>query len=471
MFLDNPTPPLGLLCAASLVCDEMDIRLIDQRTERDWRASLAAAVDGKTAAVAITCKAGGIIINALEAAREARRLTSAPIVWGGVGPTIMPEMFASHELIDYVVEGEGEVAFADLMRALVSGADTGSLMGVWHKKNGTVVDAMRPDLLDINKLPMLPYHLADMHKYMQSYLGMPMFYYQSSRGCPNRCGYCYNQVVNPGRWRSLDAERVIKELAGLKERYGFSLVYFLDDNFFADQSRAFRIFSGLKNLGLGSVLQGVGTETLARMSDADIDFLEEAGLRRISVGVDSGCDRVRSEIIKKSGDVQHVRAQLARFRGRKIIFSCPMMIGLPSETPIEMQQTVDLAIEILGMGPNFRVPQLLIYTPCPGTELFSMAQRSGVRFPGTLEDWADYEVSFSHLHDALPEYKDLLESISFLSKFLDRKVDDYCSNSAGLKIFYNIYSIIAWARMRTGFIRPLPERAVYNRIKKAGRKN
>lgn len=471
MFLDNPAPPMGLLCAASLLCGEMEIRIVDQRTEPDWRAALAAALDGETAVVGIACMVGGIIVNALEAAREVRRLSKAPIAWGGPGPSVMPEGTVAHELIDYVVEGEGEAAFAALARALAAGAEPGPIPGIWWKRDGKTGGAPRRDLLDLEKLPMVPYHLVDMRKYMQSYLGEPMLYYQSSRGCPNRCTYCYNNAVNKGRWRTLGAERVIKELAELKERYGFSLVYFLDDNFFADQARAFRIFSGLKELGLGSVMQGVGTETLERMSDSDMDFLEGAGLRRISVGVDSGCDRVRSRVIDKYGDKRHVRAQLARFRGRKVIFSCPMMIGLPTETPAEMRETVDFAFEILGMGPNFRMPQLLIYTPCPGTELFAKAEAAGARFPSRLEDWISYEVSFSRMHEDQPEYKDRLERISFLSKFLDRKMDDYHADSAVLKVFYNIYKLIARARLRTGLLRPLPERALYKFLKDSGPKS
>lgn len=471
MFLDNPAPPLGLLCSATLLCGKMDIRIVDQRTEPDWRASLAAALDEKTAAVGITCMVGGIIVNAIEAAREVRRLTKAPIVWGGPAPSVMPEGLVSHELVDYLVEGEGEAAFSALALALASGTEPGPIPGVWWNKDGKTGGLPQGEPLDLGKLPMVPYHLVDMRKYMQSYLGEPMLYYQSSRGCPNKCSYCYNTVSSKARWRALSPERVIKELKELKERYGFSLVYFLDDNFFTDHKRAFHIFSGLKELGLGSVMQGVGTETLERMSDSDMDFLEAAGLRRISVGIDSGCDRVRSQVINKHGDMRHVRAQLARFRGRKTIFSCPMMIGLPTETPAEMRETMDFAIEILGMGRNFRMPQLLIYTPCPGTELFSKAEAAGARFPSRLEDWISYEVSFSHMHEDQPQYKDRLERISFLSKFLDRKMNDYRSNSTVVKGVYNILKLIAWARLRTGFLHPLPEMTLYKFLNGSGPKS
>ncbi len=169
--------------------------------------------------------------------------------------------------------------------------------------------------------------------------------------------------------------------------------------------------------------------------------------------------------------MRHVRAQLARFRGRKIIFSCPMMIGLPTETPVEMRETINFAIELLGMGPNFRMPQLLIYTPCPGTELFSRAEASGARFPSRLEDWINYEVSFSQMHEDRPEYKDRLERISFLSKFLDRKMDDYHTNSPVFKAVYNIFKLAAWTRLRTGFLKPLPGRALYKFIKNSNKKN
>ncbi|MEI7528441.1 MAG: cobalamin B12-binding domain-containing protein, partial [Elusimicrobiota bacterium] len=121
MFRANPTPPLGLLCAASLVCAEFEVRIVDQRAEADWRAALARAIDGGTVAVGLTAMTGGMILNALEAARLARGLCGAPLIWGGIHASLRPAQTAAHGLADYVVEGEGELALAELARRLAAG--------------------------------------------------------------------------------------------------------------------------------------------------------------------------------------------------------------------------------------------------------------------------------------------------------------------------------------------------------------
>ncbi|OIO02061.1 MAG: hypothetical protein COX65_02500 [Elusimicrobia bacterium CG_4_10_14_0_2_um_filter_56_8] len=465
MFRDNPTPPLGLLCAASLICGELEVRIVDQRAEADWRAALAAAIDKGTVAVGFTAMTGGMILNALEAAVLARSLCAAPLVWGGIHASLLPEQTVSHDLADYVVEGEGEQALAELVRRLAAGADTAGIPGVWSRKEGKVFSSPRGPLLDLDTLPPVPYHLVDMEKYTQTYRGKRMFFYQSSRGCPCKCAYCYNRVFSLGRLRAKSAARVLAELRDLRSRYDFSLVYLLDDNFFIDQRRAMTILAGLKEMGLGCVLQGVDIETLARMSDADLDFAEAAGVVRIAIGVESGVDRVRTEILNKSGSLRLAREQLARFKNRKIAVLCSLIVGLPAETPEEIRTTMSFGLEILRLGENFRIPQFYIFSPYPGTKLFSALERAGTSFPGRLEEWGKYEWDYSHMHESSPGLKDFLERACFVSKFLDRKMDDYGSGGWILKALYNAYRPLARFRLRTGFLNPLPERAGYAALK------
>jgi radical SAM superfamily enzyme YgiQ (UPF0313 family) len=313
-FRDHPTPPLGLLCAAANVAADMEVRLVDQRTDKAWRNRLAEVIDAGTVAVGITTFTGGMIRNALEAAREVKRLRDVPIIWGGIHPSLLPEQTARHELVDYVVEGEGEEAFATLVKKLAAGADGEGIPGVWFRKDGQVTGTPRAALLKFGELPPPPYALVNMENYIQNWRGQRMFFYQSSRGCPCHCTYCYNRAYNFGRWRALPAERVVSELADLKRRYDFSLVYFLDDNFFIDRRRGLKIIAGIKDVGLGSSLQGVDLDTLAKLSDGDLDFLEAAGVGRISIGVESGVDRVRHDVISPVQGAQDHRARVLRDR-------------------------------------------------------------------------------------------------------------------------------------------------------------
>ena len=463
-FRSHPTPPLGLLCAATGVWQDLEVRLVDQRTAGNWRDALAGALDSKTVAVGITALTGRMLRHALDAAQEVRRLREVPIVWGGIHPSLLPEQTVRHELADYVVEGEGEHSFARLIQRLATGAAGDDIPAVWFKRRGQVGGTRQETLLDFNDLPPVPYSLVDMENYIQNFRGKRMFFYQSSRGCPCRCTYCYNHAFNRGRWRARDAERVLEELQGLRQRYDFSLVYFLDDNFFIDRPRAMRIIGGLGKLGIASSLQGVDVETLARLSDQDLDFLEKAGLERLSIGVESGVDRVRAEVLQKVGDIQLVRQQLSRFQGRKIIVLGSFILGLPTEDSAEMRRSMDFALEMLRLGKNFRLPQFFNYVPYPGTELFARLERQNFQFPSRLEDWCDYEFDFAHMEKHHPRLRDALERICFLSKFLDSKADDFEFTGRTLRVLYELYRPVAGARLRHGVLWPLPERRFYQAL-------
>jgi radical SAM superfamily enzyme YgiQ (UPF0313 family) len=465
MFRDRPTPPLGLLCAASLACREFDVRIVDQRLEKDWRAALAAAIDADTLAVGFTAMTGRMITQALAAAAEARRLTDRPFVWGGIHASLLPAVTLAHELVDFVVEGEGEQALAALCRRLAAGEGAAGIPGVWTKKDGRAHPPISPELLDVNSLPPVPYHLVDMERYAQTYNGRRMFFYQSSRGCPCRCAYCYNRAFSKGRLRAKKADLVLREIKELRARYEFSLVYLLDDNFFIDQARAMEILRGLKELGLGCVLQGVDIETLARMSDDDLHFLEEAGVVRMAIGLESGVDRVRRDILNKAGDLELARRQTARFAGRRMAVLCSFIVGLPTETPAEIRETMRFGMEILKLGDNFRIPQFYIFSPYPGTEIYTRLEKEGAAFPSSLEEWGTYEWDYSHMHEADPALKDFLERACFVSKFLDRKMDDYGAGAAVLKALYYLYRPLAWFRLEKSFLKPLPERWGYGVLK------
>ena len=458
MFRGHPTPPIGLLAAASVICAEMDIRVIDQRADKDWRASLARALDENTVAVGVTAMTGEMILNALSALREARRHSKAPIIWGGMHASLLPEQTVSHELADYVIEGEGEAALAELARRLAAGQDTAGIPGVWHKADGKPRHTPRAALLEMDKLPPIPYHLVDMEKYIQLYNGgKRTLFYQSSRGCPYRCSYCYNNNFNGGRWRAAPAEKVLREIAALRDTHRLDAVFLWDDNFFIDQPRAMAIVDGIKKLGLRCLLHGADVESLERMSDADLDFLESAGVDALAIGVESASDRVRSEILKKRGTIEQVRRQLERFKGRKIDMSCFFILGFPTETMAEMRQTITFALDTMRMGRNFHVERFFNYTPYPGTELYELVKKAGSKFPASLEEWGAYHWDYSHLYDSKPEIKLFLERISRIAKFLDHVKDPFVELNLPLTVLFAVYRPIAWLRVQRGWITFMPE--------------
>jgi radical SAM superfamily enzyme YgiQ (UPF0313 family) len=451
------TPPLGLLSAASVICREMEVRIVDQRAGGNWRDCLAKSIDAQTVAVGVTSMTGSMILYALDMAREARRHTKAPIIWGGIHTSLVPQQTAEHELADYAVEGEGDMALAELVRRIAAGADTAGIPGVWSKVNGKVACTPRAQLLDMDTLPPTPYHLIDAEQYIQIYQGQRALFYQTSRGCPCRCSYCYNLTFNKGRWRSRSAEKILEEMAELKKRYKLEVMYIWDDNFFIDTKRARTLLAGMKELGLRCMLHGADVESLARMSDSDLDFLEEVGVDTLAIGVESAVDRVRTEVLNKRGGIDLVRAQLERFKGRSIHVGCFFILGLPTETAEEIKKTIMFAMDTLDMGPNFHIPQFFNFAPYPGTAIFDRLQKQGVLFPRKLEEWGKWEWDYSMIHDANPKIKDLLARITVMGKYIDSNKDPFLTMDPLRRVVARIYAPVARARLRSGILWPMPE--------------
>lgn len=462
-FRDRPTPPLSLVHAATLLVDDHDVRVVDQRVERHWRRALDALLARDPIAVGLTTMTGSMIRHALEIARYVRARSNVPLVWGGTHVSLQPRQAMRSDLVDHVVVGEGERSFPRLVQRLQQGRSAVGIPGVWTRHDGAVVEAQSAPPMDFGELPPAPYHLVDMDRYAYSYGGLRFFDYLSSRGCPHHCTYCYNSVLNTSRWSPRPAVSVLDELATLRRQHDFDVVYFLDDNFFIDRDRAWEILRAMPSLGLQYALQGVDIQSIEAMSDAQLDELESTGLCKITLGIETGSDRLRREI-GKWGDTAAVRRNLARLADRRFQVLTSFIIGFPDESDEELRQTVRLVLELQALGENFRLPQLFNYTPIQGTAMANDLVEAGYRFPAQLEDWASIEWDVSRLHADDPARRRRLEAMAFLSKFVDRKDLDYGSRSvvAGL---YRLYRPLALARLRAGAHRFLPERHLYRALK------
>ena len=86
---------------------------------------------------------------------------------------------------DYLVRGEGELAFADLARRLLSG----------ERPEGKVLSPPPPDLAALT----LPYEA-----YTAEDLARRILYVESSRGCPFRCEFCLSSIGGPVRFFPLE---------------------------------------------------------------------------------------------------------------------------------------------------------------------------------------------------------------------------------------------------------------------------
>lgn len=423
----RPHFPLGILHAVSAVTRKYPVVLIDQRVEKNWKEKLESFIQDDPLCVALTSMSGSQIGHALSVSRFVKKRGRTPVVWGGLHASMLAEQTLAHPSIDIVVRGEGEQTFLELVQALDSGARLGKVRGISFLEDGRPVHTPPRPLLDMEHLPEVPYHLVDVRDYMPSFRGVPSLNMETSRGCPNRCTYCYNFRYNRRRWRAQGPDRVIARLRHVAETYGVRGIYFTDDNFFADVRRGLEIARRIRNEGLELQwqLQGVEIRTILEMTEADLDLLEASGCVRFSFGADSGSDRVLRRL-RKNHTVRDIIEVNRRLAGRNITIYYSFISGMPSETLDDLTRTKDLALRLTRENRNARVSPIYNYFPFPGAELYDeLIQSFGYVPPQSLEEWSRIDYGSVNLPFLDPAIRKALERLYVPSLCIDRKFHEY----------------------------------------------
>ncbi len=331
---------------------------------------------------------------ARKASQEIKARTGTPIVWGGVHPTIFPLETLAEPFVDIVGIGEGEETVAELARCLSTpGADLASVRGIGYKKDGrAVLTEPRPFIKDLDAVSPA-WHLLDIDKYIYAQRhfytdigskisGDRVFAVITSRGCPWRCGYCYNQAVNKRSFRAQSPAKALAELERLKAK-GISSVIFEDDNFFADRERALAIVRGL---GLPWSCS-IRADYIAKWGEAFVREVAAAHCFELRIGVESGSQRIL-DIMNKDVTVEQAREAVTLLAKYKIQTVLNFMVGIPGETWDDTRKTMDFIDELERISPYVTVSSVGIYAPWPGSPLSGVAAAQGFTAPSSIEGWS-----------------------------------------------------------------------------------
>nr|VFK66171.1 MAG: Radical SAM superfamily enzyme YgiQ, UPF0313 family [Candidatus Kentron sp. UNK]VFK70965.1 MAG: Radical SAM superfamily enzyme YgiQ, UPF0313 family [Candidatus Kentron sp. UNK] len=374
--------------------------------------------------VGITCNFTAYVDDSLDVANIVKHhFPDVPIVMGGAHPTIeAAETLRQCLSVDYVVRGEGEIIFENLIRYLLGEIAIESINGLTYRKDGEIVFNLKMDLIkDIDTLPIPDRKYIDQRAY--KYFNKQTVWYvrkqpvatiMTSRGCPYKCVFCSTKVVWERNWRPRSLELVFQEIEMLHREYGFREIVINDDQFMLKKSRthAFCDYFIEKNYDLCfSVDAGISIWLV----DADLmKKMRKAGFYALRFPIDSGCEKTL-DYIRKPVKLDKASALIDEACRLGFWTSSNIIVGFPHETREEVNESIGYIYNSVLDFTSF-----IIAKPQAGSEMYEDFKKEGLLEKAVVQGSDFYRSDYDTLHFTARELNDIVNNAS--SKWFMHKV-------------------------------------------------
>lgn len=382
--------PMSLLAVASLLDGEFDYQIVDGNLAADPAGRvLELAGKGPLTAIGVTVMPGPQLVHAVELSRRLKaRLPDVPIVWGGYFPSQHAETCLRDPAVDFVVHGQGELTFVELVRTLVRGGSLEAVASLSYKASGGIRRTPHRPLVPLDDLPDWPYHRLPMERYLhRHYLGARVGTHHSSFGCPFACNFCAVVEMSRQRWVAQSPVRVAAILDAQQRAYGIDAVQFHDMDFFISESRVAELADRLSGRGVAWWALG-RVDELMRYRDATWRAMARSGLAMVFCGAETGSDDVLARMNKGgTAAVEKTLALARRMREHGVVPEFSFVVGNPPDPVADVRATTTFIRRVKATNPAAEII-LYTYSPVPldGT-LYDEARAMGFRFPDTLDGW------------------------------------------------------------------------------------
>jgi radical SAM superfamily enzyme YgiQ (UPF0313 family) len=333
----------------------------------------------------------------MEIAQFAKEIDpSVFIVLGGHHASLAPEESIAVPSFDAICVGEGDSAAVELARGLEREEKITGIRNLWVKQtDGSVAkNQTLPFIQDLDSLQYVNRRMWE--PWIQNPAMFPAVLL--GRGCPFSCSYCSNHAMrklSQGRYtRFRSPKHIVSEIAEICSTYPDVDCVYLEVETIAHRREVYPLLSELERFNAtreSKVTFGLNftvTSAFIRKEERSREFvtlLRQAGVTYLNIGLESGSERLRSEVLKRP---KYTNSEFVRFadlaREYNIDLNLYVMMGVPGETPDEYRETLLLVRQI---KPNNVF--LSIFYPYKGTSLWRTVLGEGLIAEGALDTHAE----------------------------------------------------------------------------------
>lgn len=303
-------------------------------------------------------------------------------VFGGMHASFFPN-FIYEGGVDAICLGEGDYALLELADKIEKNKSINKIKNLWVKDNKNKIhkNSLRPLIKDLDSLPFPDRELV--YRYKDSQKNLVLKNFITTRGCPYRCSYCFNDgffnlynIKGEKRVRSRSADNVIGEILDVKNKYGLKIVYFQDDIFSLNEN--FEELMVKYSNEIGHPFHAHIRPDL--VNEETIKLLKAGGCLSVTMSLESANDNTR-KLIRRGLTKDQIFNAARLLHKYDIKFRLENMLGLPHEDLNDSFATLEMNIKCrpaLGWAS--------IFQPYPGTELFDYTMEKNL-FNGEVDSF------------------------------------------------------------------------------------
>ena len=365
-------PSYGLVSIAGNIDDISTVHVADLHALKDPRGYLLRQLKEGYDLVGLSCMSFQYR-SMLELARMAKE-SGAKTIFGGYHPTLnYREIGQSRDLdlIDYIVRGEGEGAFRELIQSIKNGSDFSEVLGLSYRLGDKMVHNPGRPLLDISEIRMPNRDSRLITTGFQSF-GIPIDSVETSRGCTNGCKFCSIQHMYGRSFRRYPFERILEDIRDALA-HGAKSIFFPDDNITLDVRRLEGLCDAIIEAGLDHIKykvqassQGIGS------SRRLVEKMAKAGFDGVFLGIEN-TSKKNLKFLGKGKMSDNSEDAIRYLHENGIIVSAGLIGGNPDDDATDLWNNFKLARDF-----KVDIPIFYISTPYPKTEMQSELEDMGL---------------------------------------------------------------------------------------------
>ncbi|MFH0733741.1 MAG: radical SAM protein [bacterium] len=287
-------------------------------------------------------------------------------VIGGYHPTVISDEFFDRkgsEYFDYIVRGEGEIAFNMLVEAIYFNKNLSDVNNISYREGEKIVHNQIGKPIDLSTLKLPDRKARVLTKGFQV-MGMQADVIETSRGCTYDCNFCSITLMYSKSFRRFSIERIITDIKDAKNN-GAKILFFVDDNITLDSKRFAEICKAIikeklnLRFGLQASIKGLSNNTEL------LDLMKDVGVETVFLGIENNTQE-GIEYLHKGNQlkVDQTEIVVSQLKERNISVIGGLILGLPHDNKESLKATYNYALRI-----GIDLPIFFVLTPYPKTVL------------------------------------------------------------------------------------------------------